>query len=309
LETKFSGKHLATTENIDESTQAILSSKGHLLYLCTPGMDKHKIYSQFLANRSNAILVTFDDLERTKEILKKYKVEKLAITNPTKLAMIKDFETIIIDCTSMPPPVNEPEPKKPLKYSITHKRKKIGYGELQRFLAHGEREQLLSKLNSDVLCVYDITKLSRDDRKKIVEKHSKAILSKDSSTMITESFSTSIGNGFLEKFVKNELETLILAMVSKEPMCGIDIKKGIYENFNVLLSSGTLYPLLHKLEKEGFLHAKLGFEKARIYTAADSERISNTLNDHIQAKNFLNMFLRSSMQETERIALIYEKKE
>lgn len=157
--------------------------------------------------------------------------------------------------------------------------------------------------------MYDITKLSKDECKGLVEKHPKAVIIKDNNMLVTESFSANVANGFLEKFVKDELETIILAMVLKKPMCGIDIKKGIYQNFNVLLSSGTLYPLLHKLEKEGFLQSKLGFEKVKIYTLADSEKILDTLNDHMQAKNFLDTFLRLNMQDMQRISLVYEKKE
>lgn len=221
------------------------------------------------------------------------------------------FDTIIVDCTSSTHAGSlEPKPIKTLKHEIVHKRKKIGLNAAKSFLNHEEREKVLSKLGCDsILCMYDITKLGKDECRRILEKHSKAIIIKDSNMLATESFSSNITNGFLEKFVKDELEIIILAMVSKEPVCGTDIKKRIFENFHVLLSSGTLYPLLHKLEKEGFLQSKLGFEKVKTYTVTDRERVSNTVNDHLQAKNFLNIFVRSNMQGMERISLLYEKKE
>ena len=221
-----------------------------------------------------------------------------------------NFETIIVDCTSSVQQ-HSPEPVKPPKYGVIHKRKKIGYNnKTAGFLNYKERENFLSKLDCDtILCMYDITKLSKDECRRLLEKHSKAIIIKDSNTLVTESFSLNITNGFLEKFVKDELGTIILSLVAKEPVCGTDIKKRIYENFHVLLSSGTLYPLLHKLEKEGFLQSKLGFEKIKTYTVTDREKVSNTVNDHMQAKNFLNMFVRSNMQDAQRMPVVYKKKE
>ncbi len=325
LENRLYNEHLVTVENIDESTSQLLSRNGHILYLYTPETDKYKIYAQFLSDRNtNAVLITDENLEKTKEILKGYGVEKLAIANPSLQNIAKflctegggreerkgGFKTIIVDCTSS---VQQPslEPVKPLKYGVIHKRKKIGYNnKTDGFLNYKEREKFLSKLDCDsILCMYDITKLSRNECRRIIEKHSKAVIIKDSNMLVTESFSSNITNGFLEKFVKNELETIILSLVSKEPMCGTDIKKSVYENFHVLLSSGTLYPLLHKLEKEGFLQSKLGFEKVKMYTVTDREKVSNRVNDHMQAKNFLNMFVRSNMRGVQRMSVVYKKKE
>ncbi len=323
METDFN-EYIVANEKIDESTNHLLSGNGHLLYLCTPETDKYKIYAKFLSGRkhTNAILITNEDLEKVKENLRDRGIENLTIASPSLQNIAKffdagggkgkkcDFSTIIVDCTSSVQwPMLEPKPVKPLKYSIMHKRKKIGYNKINSFLNHEEREKFLSKLNCDaILCIYDISELSKDECRRIIENHSKAMIIKDNSMLITESFSANVANGFLEKFVKNELETIILSMVLKKPMCGIDIKKSIYQNFNVLLSSGTLYPMLHKLEKEGFLQSKLGFEKVKTYMVADGEKIFGTLNDHMQAKNFLNTFLRLNMQDMQRISLVYENK-
>ncbi|MBI5347217.1 MAG: PadR family transcriptional regulator [Candidatus Aenigmarchaeota archaeon] len=328
-ENKLCNEHLVTFDNINESTNHLLSGNGHILYLYTPETDKYKIYVQFLSGRNtNALLITDENLEKVREILIDYKVGKLTIINPSieninkffwlergggegKKSGNGDFGTIIIDCTS---PIQvrslEPKPTKTLKHEVVHKRKKIGFNNAESFLNYEEREKVLSKLHCDaVLCMYDITKLGKDDCRRIVEKHSKAIIIKDNNMLDTGPSLANTTNGFFEKFVKDELKTIILAMVSKEPICGINIKKRIYDNFHVLLSSGTLYPLLHKLEKEGLLQSKLGFEKVRIYTVIDRERITRMLNDHMQAKNFLNMFLRSNIQGVESISLLYEKKE
>lgn len=53
----------------------------------------------------------------------------------------------------------------------------------------------------------------------------------------------------LARQVKVSLDMLILAVLNGEPMHGYDILAIIHKKFGVLLSPGTLYPLLHSLAR------------------------------------------------------------
>ncbi len=91
-ENRLYNEHLVTFENINESTSQLLSGNGHILYLYTPETDKYKIYAQFLSGRNtNAILITDEDLEKAKEILKGCGVEKLTIANSNQENIAKFF--------------------------------------------------------------------------------------------------------------------------------------------------------------------------------------------------------------------------
>jgi len=56
-----------------------------------------------------------------------------------------------------------------------------------------------------------------------------------------------------EDIVKNHLEIIILSMLVKKPMCGYDLIKEIFSRYNVLISQGTVYPMLYSLKEEGIL--------------------------------------------------------
>lgn len=60
-----------------------------------------------------------------------------------------------------------------------------------------------------------------------------------------------------ERFIKAFLDILILALVKDQPRCGYDILATIHREFNILISPGTLYPLLHMLEENGLIESIL----------------------------------------------------
>jgi len=105
----------------------------------------------------------------------------------------------------------------------------------------------------------------------------------------------STNNGLLDVFVKRELNTIVLALLAEEPMCGRELKLAIFKHFNVLLSSGTLYPLLHDLEKENLLQCHNGI-KTKTYRPTDEKKIREMIYEHIAAKNYLNTFLENTFE-------------
>ncbi|MEM2123000.1 MAG: PadR family transcriptional regulator [Candidatus Bathyarchaeia archaeon] len=56
-----------------------------------------------------------------------------------------------------------------------------------------------------------------------------------------------------ERIVKNILDLIILKLLDEKPRWGYELNIEIKDRFNVYLSAGTLYPLLHSLEDRGLL--------------------------------------------------------
>jgi len=65
-----------------------------------------------------------------------------------------------------------------------------------------------------------------------------------------------------EKHVKTFLDIVVLAMLNGEPMYGYKIIAAIHKEFGVLLSPGSLYPLLHFLEDNKLIESR--FNKGKI---------------------------------------------
>ena len=66
-----------------------------------------------------------------------------------------------------------------------------------------------------------------------------------------------------ERIVKNHLDLIILKFLKIKPRWGYEINREIRERFEVYLSAGTLYPLLHSLEEEDYIIGIWESEKKR----------------------------------------------
>jgi len=65
----------------------------------------------------------------------------------------------------------------------------------------------------------------------------------------------------------------VLKLLSSKPRWGYEINLAIRERFKVYLSAGTLYPLLHALEDEGYIQGvwkSEGGRGRRIYQITES---------------------------------------
>jgi DNA-binding PadR family transcriptional regulator len=58
---------------------------------------------------------------------------------------------------------------------------------------------------------------------------------------------------FEERIVKKSLDIIVLKIIKRKPMGGYSLILFIYKEFGVRLSAGTVYSLLHSLEKKGHL--------------------------------------------------------
>jgi DNA-binding PadR family transcriptional regulator len=73
------------------------------------------------------------------------------------------------------------------------------------------------------------------------------------------------------KYVKTSLDLVILAILNGKPMHGYKIMAAIHKEFGVLLSPGSLYPLLHSLEEEKWVESRVEGGK-KVYAATNEGR-------------------------------------
>ena len=66
-----------------------------------------------------------------------------------------------------------------------------------------------------------------------------------------------------ERLVKTGLDLVILGLLTEKNRWGYEINMQIRDKYDVYLSAGTLYPLLHSLEERGFVEAAWQSEGGR----------------------------------------------
>jgi PadR family transcriptional regulator len=66
-----------------------------------------------------------------------------------------------------------------------------------------------------------------------------------------------------ERVVKNNLDLIILRLLRAKPQWGYEVNIAIRDKYRVYLSAGTLYPLLHSLEEDGYIQGEWESEKGR----------------------------------------------
>lgn len=98
-----------------------------------------------------------------------------------------------------------------------------------------------------------------------------------------------------ERIVKSMLDLIVLRLLKNKPRWGYEINLAIREEYKVYLSAGTLYPLLHSLESDGYIEGSWeseGGRDRRIYRItrkgeeflAAGERASEDINRKLQSK-------------------------
>jgi len=82
-----------------------------------------------------------------------------------------------------------------------------------------------------------------------------------------------IDKDWRERVVKNNLDIIILRLLRANPRWGYEVNIAIRDKYKVYLSAGTLYPLLHSLEEDGYIQGEWESEKGRgrrIYKITES---------------------------------------
>ena len=76
-----------------------------------------------------------------------------------------------------------------------------------------------------------------------------------------------------ERVVKNNLDLIVLKLLRSKPQWGYEVNIAIRDRYHVYLSAGTLYPLLHSLESDGYIQGEWEADKRRgrrIYKITDT---------------------------------------
>jgi len=164
-----------------------------------------------------------------------------------------------------------------------------------------ERKNYIDELSKDhsinCLCTYDVSKLDPDMIKQLAIHHNHLQLTTTDLTVLSgDLFDRSkLSDDSIEKMVKDNLATIILALIQRKPMCGTEIVGTIHLEFNVLLSPGTIYPLLHSLEEKGLLMSEK-YGKAKTYVPVEDAKlkIKRLVDEHIQTRKLLNHYLQNT---------------
>jgi len=68
-----------------------------------------------------------------------------------------------------------------------------------------------------------------------------------------------------EKCVKDYLSLIILLKLRNEASSGYDLMNYVHKQFGVLLSPGTIYPVLYQLERQGLV-TSMEQDRRRVYS-------------------------------------------
>ncbi|MBI3052205.1 PadR family transcriptional regulator [Candidatus Woesearchaeota archaeon] len=144
------------------------------------------------------------------------------------------------------------------------------------------------------VCIYNIDGIDPAILRELVAIHDKMVLSVNNIRMLSsrkaENELENINAELVEGAVKRELNSVVLAMLMTNPMCGSDLIKALYLKFRVFVSPGQLYPKLHELEKDGLLVCEYKL-KSKIYRVSEKEQAWVVLKKQAEANSLIMRLL------------------
>jgi DNA-binding PadR family transcriptional regulator len=276
---------METMSSSDSQFSSDVSSKGlnHTLHLYTSNVDKYIIQRAFLISNRNDEKIVY-------------------VTTNDHASLIREFNLTNVELRIIKPEeIRELE-----KEEIGNLRLIIDAGLIvdQKDAEIEERESYLNDLSKrhrvNCLCTYDVTKLNFERIKRLAIHHNQLRLTTNDLTILSGDLfdGSRLSGESIEKMVKDNLESIILAIIfQNNTMCGTDIIGTIHLKFNVLLSPGTIYPLLHLLKQKGLLTVqKLGKEIVYAPIEDAKPKIKSIVNEHIQAGKLLNHYLQQEIK-------------
>jgi DNA-binding PadR family transcriptional regulator len=115
-------------------------------------------------------------------------------------------------------------------------------------------------------------------------------------------------NKIMEKNLKTFLDIVILAILSEGSAHGYKIIAAIHDEFGILLSPGSLYPLLHCLEEEKLVASSINREKV-IYclTPKGKENFEKAFLAYNLSIQKMSHFVKSRVELASQLAQSAEK--
>ncbi|PAV13090.1 hypothetical protein ASJ81_18915 [Methanosarcina spelaei] len=259
-------------DNIDTIIQRSFLESRHMLFLYARGVNRDLIQASFFSSAKkdeNLLYISEEEFELVRSRFNRLNVSPLIIQPREIKFFVKDVN-------------------KDKRFRII----------VEGVFEHTDIHHLLNlNKNNIVLCMYKLGMLNAKQIAELVEMHKKLILNTPNVTILSSSSfkDLNIEYSMIERFVKEYLDIIVLSLIASRPMCGIEILDVIHREFNVLLSPGTIYPLLNKLKNDGLLEREYVIKK-KIYKIArgNEKNIRNILDKHMIANEFLNDFLKST---------------
>lgn len=292
--------------NIMESILIGGDRSGHILHLYDSKINKYSVQVPFIsaADKEEKIIYVTAEENLVKEELELETLDlDIVMYCPEEMGKICLHKKgrVIVDVASF-------DATSEIIEKVDEERRVIGRKTLyNRYSDYKQRESYLHSICEkkqgaySILCSYCVNGSEYEESEMLMKYHDKVILTLDDSDVempsaILLDSANNIEGRYTVRFVKNYLDMIVLALILKKKMCGTDILKCIKKSFDVSLSTGTLYPLLHDLERKGLLDCDYGIRrryKKKIYKPKDEELIKEILHEHLQSNNVLNRFLQS----------------
>jgi len=272
------GQNGQTSTNLTET-----EISDHIIHLYTSKVDKFMIQRAFLASMRDderAIIVSSEEPETIRREFDSVEAE-IKILKPEDIRSIGT--EVCEDC----------KPRLVIDAGSYPRRNRIEIEEMERYI-----DEVVKKHSLNCLCTYMVNELSPGIVKQLTTFHNQLKLTTSDLTLISGDFidRSTVSDDSIRKMVKDNLEAIILALLQSKAMCGSDVIGTIHLEFKVLLSPGTVYPLLHSLQKKGLLTSVKEGKEKRYFPSEDSElEIRRLVFDNIQARKLLNSYLQKEL--------------
>ena len=102
-----------------------------------------------------------------------------------------------------------------------------------------------------------------------------------------------------DKFIKSFLDLIVIAVLSRSPTHGYEVIAIVHREFGILLSPGSLYPLIHSLEAREMIKSSLLGEGKIVYvvTPKGKQEFNRSLSLFKHAVNTILSFLSRGSKE------------
>ncbi|MCC4769483.1 hypothetical protein FXV91_04510 [Methanosarcina sp. DH2] len=100
----------------------------------------------------------------------------------------------------------------------------------------------------------------------------------------------------IENMVKKHLDMIVLSIIRTQPMCGQDIVKEVFRQYQVFINQSSVYKVLYSLKERNILEASTikGDMRSKVYipTEQGSEMINSMLDEFVSSIEHLLMGLK-----------------
>jgi PadR family transcriptional regulator PadR len=99
--------------------------------------------------------------------------------------------------------------------------------------------------------------------------------------------------GIVQRIIRNLFDIQILRLIDAQPLWGYKIKKKVETDFHIKVRHGALYPMLNRLEQQGFLTSqkqRQGGRTRKVYTVTKNgkeylQSYYNVLKEQLESKS------------------------